>query len=50
MFIIEKTEIAKAIENARELHPVVRMVRFGSTPSQAAKVTHTSSGAGERRE
>ena len=29
MFIIEKTEIAKAIENARKLHPVVRMVRFG---------------------
>ncbi len=29
MFIIEKTEIAKAIENARLLHPVVLMVRFG---------------------
>ena len=29
MFIIEKTPIAKAIENAKALHPVVRMVRFG---------------------
>jgi hypothetical protein len=29
MFIIEKTEIAKAIENAKALHPKVRMVRFG---------------------
>jgi hypothetical protein len=29
MFIIEKTEIAKAIEKARKLHPHVRMVRFG---------------------
>jgi hypothetical protein len=29
MFIIERTEIAKAIENAKALHPKVRMVRFG---------------------
>ena len=29
MFTIEETPIAKAIENARELHPVVRCVRFG---------------------
>lgn len=29
MFIIEKTDIAKAIERARELHPKVRMIRFG---------------------
>jgi hypothetical protein len=29
MFIIEETEIAKAIDRARELHPKVRMVRFG---------------------
>jgi uncharacterized Zn finger protein len=29
MFTIEKTEIARAIEGARALHPKVRMVRFG---------------------
>ncbi len=29
MFIIEKTEIGRAIESARQLHPMVRMVRFG---------------------
>lgn len=29
MFIIEKTEISKAIDRAKELHPKVRMVRFG---------------------
>jgi hypothetical protein len=29
MFRLEETEIAKAIERARELHPIVRIVRFG---------------------
>jgi hypothetical protein len=29
MFIIEETPIAKAIANAKALHPKVRMVRFG---------------------
>lgn len=29
MFIIEETEISRAIDRARELHPKVRMVRFG---------------------
>jgi hypothetical protein len=29
MFALEETEISKAIDRARELHPVVRVVRFG---------------------
>jgi uncharacterized Zn finger protein len=29
MFIIEETELAKAIERARELHPTVRVIAFG---------------------
>jgi hypothetical protein len=29
MFIIEQTEISRAIENAKRLHPKVRMVTFG---------------------
>jgi hypothetical protein len=29
MFIIEETEIAKAIQRAKELHPSVKMLRFG---------------------
>ncbi|MGB7923438.1 MAG: hypothetical protein WCF57_09355 [Pyrinomonadaceae bacterium] len=29
MFIIEETEIAKAIEAAKKLHPIVRMLSFG---------------------
>jgi predicted amidohydrolase len=29
MFIIEETELAKAIERARELHPTVRVIVFG---------------------
>ncbi len=29
MFAIGKTEIAKAIDRAKKLHPKVRMVRFG---------------------
>ncbi len=29
MFIIEETPIAKAIENAKALHPKVRMIKFG---------------------
>ncbi len=29
MFIIEETELAKAIERVRELHPTVRVVAFG---------------------
>ncbi len=29
MFIIEQTEISKAVERAKELHPKVRMVTFG---------------------
>jgi hypothetical protein len=30
MFIIEKTDIAKAIERAKALHPKVRMISFGT--------------------
>lgn len=30
MFTIEDTEIAKAIDKARELHPIVRVVEFGT--------------------
>ena len=29
MFILEITEVSRAIENARVLHPKVKMVRFG---------------------
>jgi hypothetical protein len=29
MFSLEQTEIARAIEAAKKLHPVVKMVRFG---------------------
>jgi hypothetical protein len=29
MFIIEETELAKAIERAKELHPTVRVIAFG---------------------
>ncbi|OLE54579.1 MAG: hypothetical protein AUG51_07800 [Acidobacteria bacterium 13_1_20CM_3_53_8] len=29
MFTLETTEIARAIENAKALHPKVRMIRFG---------------------
>ena len=29
MFIIEETKLEKAIERAKELHPKVRMIRFG---------------------
>ena len=29
MFTIEKAEIAKAIERARELHPKVKLIEFG---------------------
>jgi hypothetical protein len=29
MFIIEETPIVKAIENAKALHPKVRMIEFG---------------------
>ncbi len=29
MFRLEETEIAKAVERARELHPSVKIVRFG---------------------
>ena len=29
MFTLETTPIAKAIENARKLHPVVRVIGFG---------------------
>ncbi len=29
MFIIEDTQLEKAIERAKDLHPTVRMVRFG---------------------
>jgi hypothetical protein len=29
MFIIEETRIEKAIERAKDLHPKVRMIKFG---------------------
>jgi 3-keto-L-gulonate-6-phosphate decarboxylase len=29
MFALEETEIAKAVKRARELHPTVRVIRFG---------------------
>jgi hypothetical protein len=29
MFTLETTQISRAIENARQLHPKVRMIRFG---------------------
>ena len=29
MFRLEETEIAKAIQRARELHPMVRIIKFG---------------------
>ncbi len=30
MFTLETTEIAKAIENAKALHPKVKMIEFGT--------------------
>jgi hypothetical protein len=29
MFVLETTEISRAIENAKALHPKVKMIRFG---------------------
>lgn len=42
MFTIGKTEISKAVDRARELHPVVRAIKFGLytvTGSKGAQYT-----------
>ena len=37
MFALETTEISRAIENARALHPKVRMIHFGEYEVSGSK-------------
>jgi hypothetical protein len=40
MFTLEETEIAKAIERAKQFHPKVRMITFGQYAVTATKGEH----------
>lgn len=40
MFIIEETEIAKAVERAKSFHPKVRMISFGQYAVSGSQGEH----------
>lgn len=40
MFTLEETEIAKAIDRAKQFHPKVRMIAFGQYAVTATKGEH----------